>query len=129
MLHIAFALLILPGSAPIEASAQVPDTRPQIEVTAPKDAANVRALNEALDTLIDKVVDCPAPGPARDACVCKQQDLIGKLRAAHAQVLKDHPEWKDRQLSYKYEGKDGKPMSGVMVMPTMQRQIDRLTCK
>ena len=54
---------------------------------------------------------------------------LSNLRSRYDSVTKEHPAWKDQNLSYQYLDKDKRNMSGVLAMSTLRRQLDMLRCQ
>jgi len=51
------------------------------------------------------------------------------LRTRYAALVKQHPEWKDQLLSYHYINKEGRNISGTMVLANLRRQLEMLKCQ
>ena len=43
-------------------------------------------------------------------------------------LISRRPEWKDQLLSYQYTDKQGRNISGTLVLQNLRRQLDALTC-
>jgi hypothetical protein len=101
---------------------------PTIEVKAPNDVASVNAVNDALEALSRKVTACVSGGGAAAKCRCSYPEELARLRTGYDGVIKQHPDWKDQLLSYQYVNKDGKNISGTLVLQNLRRQLEALTC-
>lgn len=102
---------------------------PSIEVKAPKDVAVVESVNDTMAALSRRVTACVDGGGKVDTCRCSDpQDLVA-LRKAYTALIEHRPEWKDQLLSYQYVNKDGRNISGTLVMSNLRRQLDTLKCE
>jgi hypothetical protein len=102
---------------------------PSIEVTAPKDVADVEALNDALATLSEKVTACVKAGRKPEICQCSYLQDLAKLRKGYANLSQQHPDWKDQLLSYHRLNKEGRNISGTLVLQNLRRQLEMLKCE
>ena len=102
---------------------------PTIEVKTPKDVASVEAVNDTMAALSQKVTACVAAGGKAEVCRCKYPQELSALRRASDALLKAHPEWKEQLLSYQYINKEGRNISGTLVMANLRRQLDALKCE
>ena len=102
---------------------------PSIDVKAPKDVAAVEAVSDALGALSEKVMACVSAGKPAETCRCSYPRELGVLRKTSELLLRTHPEWKDQLLAYRYENKEGRNISGTLVMPNLRRQLDALKCE
>lgn len=126
---IFLAVLLCMGSIPGGAAEQPAKPLPSIKVTAAKDVADVEALNEALNTLSEKVTTCVNAGGKPETCRCSYpQDLV-KLRKNYANLIQQHPDWKDQLLSYHHLNKEGRNISGTLVLQNLRRQLEMLKCE
>ena len=127
MISTAFLLTALTASSQ---PAQQPVTPlPSIEVTAPKDSADVQAVSETLDTLSEKVTACVKAGRAAATCRCSYPEDLTRLRKGYAGLVDQHPDWKDQLLSYRYVNKEGRNISGTLVLQNLRRQLEMLKCE
>ena len=124
---IAIALLLLAAGAP--GGAQTPQPLPHIDVTAPKDVTAVQMVNETMAALSRKVTSCVDAGGAAETCRCKYPPELAALRKAYDSLAKLRPEWKDQLLSYHYQNKEGRNISGTLVMQNLRRQLETITCE
>ena len=111
------------------AAEQTAKPLPSIEVTAPKDVANVEALNDALATLSEKVTACVKAGRKPEICQCSYPQELAKLRKGYANLIQQHPDWKDQLLSYHHLNKEGRNISGTLVLQNLRRQLEMLKCE
>jgi hypothetical protein len=107
---------------------QTPAPLPTIEVKAPADVAAVDALNDTLSALSQKVTACASAGQPVEKCRCSYPKELGSLRSKYNELVKQHPAWKDQLLSYQYINREGRNMSGTLVMQNLRRQLDALKC-
>ena len=68
-------------------------------------------------------------GRAPESRQCSYPQELRALRKAYDALVKLHPEWKDQLLSYQYINKEGRNISGTLVVPNLRRQLDALTCE
>ncbi len=108
---------------------QDPKPLPTIEVTAPKDVKEVQALNNALGTLSEQVTACINAGRKPETCQCNYPQELTSLRKGYESLIKQHPNWKDQLLSYQYLNKEGRNISGTLVLQNLRRQIETLKCQ
>jgi hypothetical protein len=107
---------------------QTPAPLPTIEVKTPDDVAAVVALDDTLGTLSEKVTTCVAAGRPVEKCRCSYPKELGNLRSKYDDVIKQHPAWKDQLLSYRYKNKEGRSISGTLVLQNLRRQLEMLKC-
>jgi len=101
---------------------------PTVEVKAPKDVAMVEAVNDAMGALSQKVTACVTAGGPVERCRCGYPPELARLCAKYDELITRRPEWKDQLLSYQYIDKQGRNISGTLVLQTLRRQLDALTC-
>ena len=101
---------------------------PTIEVTAPKDVASVEALNDTLSALSQKVTACVQAGGTPETCRCSDPQDLTALRKGYESLIKQHADWKDQLLSYRYVNKEGRNISGTLVLQNLRRQLEVLKC-
>ena len=101
---------------------------PTIEVTAAKDVASVRAIDDALSAFSERVTTCAKTGRALNECQCVDPEDLTRLTRGYETLIKEHPEWKDKLLSYHYLNKEGRNVSGTLVLQTLRRQLEALKC-
>jgi hypothetical protein len=118
MIHSIFLLAVMQTPAPL----------PTIEVKAPADVAAVDALNDTLSALSQKVTACVSAGQPVEKCRCNYPKELGTLRSKYDELAKQHPAWKDQLISYRYTNKEGRNISGTLVMQNLRRQLDALKC-
>ena len=107
---------------------QPPAPLPTIEVKAPADVAAVNALNDTLGALSQKVTACAGAGQPVEKCRCNYPKELRNLRSKYDELVKQHPAWKDQLVSYQYTNKEGRNISGTLVMQNLRRQLDALKC-
>ena len=110
------------------AAMQTPAPLPTIEVTATADVAAVEALNDTLSTLSQKVTACVGAGQPAEKCRCSYPGELRSLRSKYDDLIKQHPGWKDQLLSYQYVNKEGRRISGTLVLQNLRRQLETLKC-
>jgi hypothetical protein len=101
---------------------------PTIEVTAPADLASVQSLNDALGTLSEKVTACFTERRKGD-CRCSYPQDLALVRKGYETLIQQHPDWKDQLLSYRSVTKEGRPVSGTLVLQNLRRQLEALKCE
>ena len=69
---------------------------------------------------------CNKAGDTPERCQCKYPSELTTLRTRYAGLVKQHPEWKDQVLSYHYTNKEGRNISGTMVLVNLRRQLEML---
>jgi hypothetical protein len=102
---------------------------PSIEVTAPKDVTNVEALNDTLSALSQKVTACVQAGGKPETCQCSDPKDLIRLRKGYESLVKQHPDWKDQLLSYRYVNREGRNINGTIVLQNLRRQLEQLKCE
>jgi hypothetical protein len=122
-------LAVLCGSSLCDFAAQ-PTAKPSptIDVTAPNDFARVNAVNNALSVLSDKVSACVKAGRKPTICQCSYPQELLKLRQTYASLIAQHPGWKDKLLTYRRVNKEGRSVSGTLVLQNLRRQLEILKC-
>src|SRR5512138_1889379 len=114
MIHAVMLFAILQTPAPL----------PTIEVKAPADVSAVGALNDTLGTLSQKVTACVTAGQAVEKCRCSYPKELGSLRSKYEELIRQRPAWKDQLLSYQYVNKEGRNISGTLVLENLRRQLE-----
>ena len=107
---------------------QAPVPLPTIEVKAPVDIAAVDAVNDSMAALSGKVTACVSGGRPPETCRCNYPQELTSLRTKYDDLMKQHPEWKDQLLSYRYINKEGRNISGTLVLQNLRRQLETLRC-
>jgi hypothetical protein len=102
---------------------------PSIQVTALKDVADVEVLHDALTTLSEKVTACVKAGRKPEICQCSYPQDLAKLRKGYANLIQQHPDWKDQLLSYHHLNKEKRNISGTLVLENLRRQLAMLKCE
>jgi len=127
------AVLIAILTSSLITQARIPiqkvDEPPPIELTAQEDVNAARDLQDTLSALSEKVTACVKAGKPPESCRCGYPHELNRLGSGYDLLIKDHPDWKDRTLSFRYNGKDGKSVSGLLALRTLRRQRETLTCK
>jgi hypothetical protein len=106
-----------------------PKPLPTIDVSDPKDRASVRAVNDSLERLSEKVTACVTAGGKVESCRCSDPTDLASLRKGYDALIKEHPSWKDQLLSYQTVDKAGRNVSGTLVMQNLRRQLETLKCE
>ncbi len=98
-----FGVLLLLCLSPMVHAA---DEQKPIMVTDPENIAAAMALNEALDQLTRKVMQCAQKGLAasQEKCFCLYSPESDKVREKYEIALKRNPEWKDRVIFWTIKG-------------------------
>ena len=102
---------------------------PSIEVTVPKDTAAVEALNDSLSAFSEKVTACIKAGRKPETCRCSYPSNLTELRGRYADLIQQHADWKDQLLSYHRLDKEGRNISGTIVLKNLRRQLEMLKCQ
>ena len=110
-------------------SGQAAAPLPTIEVTAPKEVAAVEGVHDALSTLSEKVTTCFAGRRGTEDCRCNYPQDLARVRKGYEALIQQHPDWKDQRLSYQYINKEGRNLSGVLVLLNLRRQLEALKCE
>jgi hypothetical protein len=100
-----------------------------VEVTAPGDLKTVESLHDALGTLSEKVTACFNERRKGEDCRCSYPQDLARVRTDYETLIQQHADWKDQTLSYQYINKDGRNMSGALVLQNLRRQLEALKCK
>jgi hypothetical protein len=108
---------------------EAPKPLPTIDVTNTKDLAGVRAVNDTLQRLSEKVTACVNAGGKIETCRCSDPVDLASLRRGYDSLIKEHPTWKDQLLSYQTVDKEGRNLSGTLVMQNLRRQLETLKCE
>jgi len=120
--------LSLPVAVIDLALAQPATPLPTIEVREHKDVAAVDGVNDAMTALSQKVTACVAGGRPAETCRCSYPQELASLRTKYDGLMKQRPEWKDQLLSYRYINKEGRNISGTLVLENLRRQLEMLRC-
>jgi hypothetical protein len=107
---------------------QAPAPLPTIEVKVPADVTAVEAISDTLGTLSQKVTACVEGGKPVEKCRCSYPKELGSLRGKYDELMKQHPGWKDQLVSYQYVNKEGRNISGTLVLQNLRRQLEPLKC-
>ena len=126
---VIFLALLSGGPTAQSAAQETVKPLPTIEVTAPKDVASVRAVKDALTALSEKVTACANSGRKPETCQCSYPAELANLRNSYANLLQQHPDWKDQLLSYQGLSKEGRKISGTLVLQNLRRQLEYLKCE
>ena len=108
---------------------EAPKPLPTIDVIDPKDRASVRAVSDSLQRLSEKVTACVTAGGKPETCRCSDPADLASLRKGYDTLIKEHPSWKDQLLSYQTVDKEGRNVSGTLVLQTLRRQLETLKCE
>ena len=101
---------------------------PTIEVTG-RDVTVVQGVNDTLGALSEKVTTCASAGRKAEECRCSFPQDLTRLRRSYDTLIQTHPDWKDQLLSYQYVNKEGRNISGTLVLANLRRQLDVLKCE
>jgi hypothetical protein len=130
-MNVVLCVLVLMATPRVQSRAaeQAVTPLPTIEVTASKDAALVRALSDTISALSQKVTSCVNAGGAIETCRCSDPRDANQLKEDYERLMKQRPAWKDKLLSYRYINKEGRSVSGTLVLQNVRRQLETLKCK
>jgi hypothetical protein len=77
-----------------------------IELSRAIDVSDAKALNNAVDGLSNKVMECVKNKDAKpDECYCRYPQELAQLQVAYKKALKLHPTWQDQVLFWWRDGK------------------------
>ena len=77
-----------------------------IQLTKPGDIRQASTVDQAIVALSNKVMECiqrklaPASG-----CYCLYPQELSRLRGVYERAIRQHPEWKNKVVSYSLEGR------------------------
>ena len=81
----------------------------QIEViplTKPDDIRHASSMDQAIVSLGNKVMECVRGKLAPDSeCFCLYPQELSRVRKTYEGTIKQHPEWKNKVVSYTQEGR------------------------
>jgi len=81
----------------------------QIEViplTKPDDIRHASSMDQAIVSLSNKVMECVRGKLAPDSeCFCLYPQELSHVRKTYEGTIKQHPEWKNKVVSYTQEGR------------------------
>ena len=98
-------ILALCFSVSITSNADLQNVTP-IELGSNSDVSDAKTLNNAVDGLSNKVMECVKNKDAKpDECYCRYPQELAKLRNAYEKALKLHPTWRDQVLFWWRDGK------------------------
>ena len=89
------ALLAAAMSTPAQAQPQG-----LLELTAPAEIEDARALNAGIDRISGKVTACVERGGEPKACMCREAADIAALKRAYEAAVAKHPAWRGRVLHF-----------------------------
>lgn len=93
------ALLALAPPAPA-AHAQAQQPQGPLELTAPADIEDAKALNAGIDRISGKVTACVERGGDPKNCMCRETADTAALKRAYDAALAKHPAWRGRLLFF-----------------------------
>lgn len=102
---------------------------PTIDVTDPQDLALVESVNDTMTAFSGNVTACVDRGGKPETCRCQDPIDLAALRKAFGRLVARHPEWKTQLLSYQYINKEGRNVSGTLVVSNLRRQLDAVKCE
>jgi len=108
---------------------EAPKPLPTIDVTNPKELASVRAVNDSMQRLSEKVTACVTAGGKVETCRCSDPADLASVRKGYDTLVTEHPSWKDQLLSYRTVDRNGRNISGTLVMQNLRRQLEALKCE
>lgn len=77
-----------------------------IRLTRPEDIRGASTMDQAIVSLGNKVMQCVQGklAPANE-CYCLYPQDLSRVRKTYRSVMKEHPDWKNKVVSYTLEGK------------------------
>ena len=72
---------------PIDITGQVPDS--------------VKRIASLIEEMARDISSCVNAGNKRETCICKHRSQHEKLRTMYKQVIREHPQWADKTVSYR----------------------------
>jgi hypothetical protein len=93
-----------------------------ITLTDSKKIADAMALNEAIDQVSKKVMQCVEEKLApQEKCFCSYPAEVSKVRERYEIALKNNPDWKDRIVFWTVKGN---PTSYNLAFSGLRRQLE-----
>jgi hypothetical protein len=91
-----------------------------IELTSPEEIQDASVMDRAIGDLGSKVMECVQGklAPA-DRCFCRYPQQFSEVRKTYEQMLRQHPEWKGKAVSYASEGR-----SHLVSFAALSRQFE-----
>ena len=86
-------------AASVSSAAWAQPQRP-LELTAPAEVEDAKALNAGIDGISGKVTACVERGGDPQACMCREAAAIAALKRAYEAALAKHPAWRGRILHF-----------------------------
>ena len=94
-----FTLLFLAHSGAYAADLQAAST---IELSNPSDVGDAQNLNNAVDAISNKVMECVKNKRAKpDECYCLYPKELEQLKTAYENTLRLHPAWQDQVIFWR----------------------------
>lgn len=92
-----------------------------IELNKPEDIRDASAMSEAIDAMSNKVMRCVEEklAPPSD-CYCRYPKELSHARNTYEDSIKQHPDWKDKTVSYLRKGK-----SEFVSLGGLRRQFEK----
>ena len=77
-----------------------------IHLTKPEDIRQASTVDQAIVALSNRVMDCVQRklAPASE-CFCQYPQELSRVRSAYERTLRQHPDWKNKVVSYTLEGR------------------------
>jgi hypothetical protein len=83
-----------------------PEQTEVIPLTRPDDIRHASSMDQAIVSLSNKVMECVRGKLAPDSkCFCLYPQELSHVRKTYEGTIKQHPEWKDKVVSYTQEGR------------------------
>jgi hypothetical protein len=93
-----------------------------ITLTDSKKIADAMALNEAIDQVSKKVMQCTAKKLApQEKCFCLYPAEVGRVKEKYEIALKNNPEWRDKIVFWTVKGN---PTSYNLAFSGVRRQLE-----
>ena len=92
--------------APVTCCAADPDQVEVIPLTKPEDIQHASTMDQAIVSISNQVMECVQRklAPANE-CFCLYPQELSRLRKTYEVTTKRYPEWKNKTVSYTWEGK------------------------
>jgi hypothetical protein len=115
MKRVVAAALWLASPALAQVGGQAP-----IELTAPAEIREARALHAHIERISGKVTPCVEKGGDPKTCQCQDADELAALRRAYEAAVAGHPAWRGRTLFF--SNADGSYAWNIS-MPGLERAL------
>lgn len=103
-------------------TAHAGDENQTITLADSKKIADAVALNEAIDRVSTRVMECIEKKLVpQDKCFCLYPTEIHNFKKKYETALKNNPEWRNKNVSWTIKGN---PMGYSLSFPGLRRQVE-----